>query len=187
MGIPAAVPAPADPFASLYPSMTKPAATAPAPAQPGSTTAQPPQPATAGNAATGNQDATEEIDPETAAAAQALAKELNLPGDQAAKVLAHHKALTAKESARWTAEIQDWDRQLNADPEIGGANREASIGAARALLKEYAPPELMQDLAASGYGSHPGLVRFMVRVAKAMGTKAGQDRFKSIYTSMPNA
>jgi len=207
MGIPAAVPVPSDPFISVYPSMApkatppapKPSITPAPPAEPADSladlypsmtpkAAQPPAsaPAAAVPAATRPHAEADGVDPDTAAAAQALAKELNLPSEQAARLLEHHRALSAKETARWTAETEGWDRQLEADPEIGGSNREASMSAARALMQEYATPELLHDLAASGYGSHPGLVRFVVRVAKAMGTRAGQKQIASLYPSMPN-
>lgn len=207
MGIPVDAPAAADPYAAVYPTMA-PKQAPPAP----KASVLPPaatettsslddlyptmkaklaqatqQPATgASPAVAGPQAVADEIDPGTVAAAQALAKELNLPSEQAAKVLAHHKALAAADAARWTAETETWSQQVRDDPEIGGANLDASMGAARALLKEYAPPELLKDLATTGYGSHPGLVRFVARVAKAMGTRAGQNQIAALYHSMPN-
>ena len=110
------------------------------------------------------------------------------PSSQPAVAEANTKTPPAAEPAQRTAEQQpgtadagndqadpwdpradkEWPDAIAADPEIGGVNQPAAVAAARSVVLRYATPELIAELTASGYGNHPGLVKFLARIGKAL-------------------
>jgi len=67
------------------------------------------------------------------------------------------------------AQLQDWERQVKTDRELGGADLERKLAVARAPLERFADPELRDLLDATGLGSHPGVVRLFYRLGQALG------------------
>jgi hypothetical protein len=65
------------------------------------------------------------------------------------------------------AQVSAWENEIRGDPEIGGANLEKSLEVARSVLKDYGGPELTELLEA-GIGSHPAMVKSLVRIGKAL-------------------
>jgi hypothetical protein len=57
-----------------------------------------------------------------------------------------------------------WHDELLRDPEVT-----ANLEAARALVKEHGNPELQKLLDSTSLGNNPGLVRFLVKLAKDRG------------------
>jgi hypothetical protein len=101
-----------------------------------------------------------------------LAKELGLKSDGAQKLLDLHlevqNAMQEQGREAWTKQVSTWESALKTDKEIGGKEFEANQARASALLKHFGDSELT-DFLKSGYGNHPALARFVVKVAKALG------------------
>jgi len=68
-----------------------------------------------------------------------------------------------------------WPGAIQADPEIGGGNFNASKEFADAAITRFATPEFKKALNDTGFGNHPELVRVFSRIGKAM----RQDKFET--------
>lgn len=112
------------------------------------------------------------LDPEVSADLKTLAKELDLPQEQAQKVA----DLGAKLATKWQADLQDsitkaselWATDTKADKEIGGEKLTESLGAAKLALDKFGTPELRTLLDTSNLGNHPEVIRLLVRAGKAI-------------------
>lgn len=100
-----------------------------------------------------------------------LATKAGLKQDQAAELLtAQQKLLTdfaARQQEAHLAQVQAWDKSLVDDKEIGGQNLKPNLEAGRRALERFGP-ELIPFLRDSGFNSHPDVVKFIVRIGKAM-------------------
>ena len=77
--------------------------------------------------------------------------------DQGKLLALHRREVERVEAAR----RESWHREVEADREV-----QAAAPALRRLLKTYGSPKLAAVLDETGLGSHPELVRFLVRVAR---------------------
>lgn len=68
--------------------------------------------------------------------------------------------LIADQKARWTNEVA-------ADKEIGGEGLKENLTLANDVVKRFASDSLKTYLDRSGFGSHPELVRMLVKIGKA--------------------
>lgn len=103
-----------------------------------------------------------------------VAKELNLPQDQAQKVLDKvSPIMQARQLEQLQAAHVAWADATRADKELGGDAIEANIGTAKKALDAFATPELRTLLNESGLGNHPEVIRFFYRTGKAI----SEDRF----------
>ncbi|WP_137924648.1 hypothetical protein [Cupriavidus sp. 2SB] len=106
-----------------------------------------------------------------------LAKELDLSQEDAQKVadlgVKHAQSLVAKQAEALTAAATEWEAQARADTEYGGDAFEANLGVAKKAVDAFATPELKKLLNDTRLGSHPEMIRFMVRAGKAI----SEDRF----------
>ena len=89
----------------------------------------------------------------------------------------HAKALQQAQQQQYDAWYQtqrDWQAQVKADPDFGGAKFEAeTLPAIAKAIQEFAPtPEaekaLRQAFSFTGAGNNPEIVRFMARVGKSL-------------------
>lgn len=105
-------------------------------------------------------------------------RELGLSNEQANKLanaFAEHRVSEAEsQQAAYAKQVEDWGKQSSADPEFGGAAFEKNAELARSAIGQYGTPEL-KALLADGLGNHPELIRFCVRVGKAMAEDGGVD------------
>jgi hypothetical protein len=111
------------------------------------------------------------------AAVAALAKDLGLSQENAAKVLAHQDQVvrTAQEARdsfhkeTFTQTRTQWVAEIKADAEFGGANLDKTVAAAKAVLERFdTDKSLRTALDGTGFGDHPALVRLFARVGAAM-------------------
>lgn len=125
---------------------------------------------------------------------KAVAKELNLPQEQAQK-LVDLRAKDQKAGAeRFENARKEWADQTMADPEIGGDKWNESKAAASRALQAFGSKELTELLNSSGLGNHPVVVKTFVRIGKAVsedgkvvtgGTATGPtDPAKTFYPGM---
>jgi hypothetical protein len=101
---------------------------------------------------------------------KAIAKELNLSKDAAQKVV---DLAVKREQARAEAfakQVEDWANQVQRDPELG---KPETLAAARKVVETFGDDETKSLLNSTGMGNHPALVRFMVKVSKAI----SEDKF----------
>jgi hypothetical protein len=105
----------------------------------------------------------------------ALAKELGLSNEAAQKLLekrdADRASLLEGQQKFLRDAVASWENAVKADPEIigeKGTDFKANVTLAKQALNRFGSPDLIKALKETGYGSHPELVRMMVRIGKAM-------------------
>lgn len=92
--------------------------------------------------------------------AQAIAEHVN------AEVSAYWQR---KEAEAVTLRTVEWVKLAKADPEIGGANFDASMQEAARARAQFFTPEFDKLLDSTGLGNHPEVIRAWARVGKAIG------------------
>ncbi len=71
------------------------------------------------------------------------------------------------------AEVQGWEEKARADQDLGGPDFERKLAVAQTAIDRFGDKELRDFLDFSGIGSHPAVVRWMLRVGEA----TADDRF----------
>lgn len=105
-----------------------------------------------------------------------VAKELNLPQDQAQKVLDKMApVIAARQAEQFQAARTEWAEAAKTDKEFGGEKLAENLGTAKKALDALATPELRTLLEESGLGNHPEVIRVFYRAGKAI----SEDRFVS--------
>lgn len=103
-----------------------------------------------------------------------VAKELNLPQDQAQKVLDKMApVIAARQAEQFQAARTEWAEAAKTDKEFGGDKLAENLGTAKKALDALATPELRTLLEESGLGNHPEVIRVFYRAGKAI----SEDRF----------
>lgn len=114
------------------------------------------------------------IDPQVLEQFAEVAKELNLPQDQAQKMIDKVAPVIQARQAEQIAAVQaQWAETSKADKEFGGDKLNENLASAKKALDTFGTPELRTLLNDSGIGNHPEVIRFMVRTGKAI----SEDRF----------
>lgn len=120
------------------------------------------------------------LDAEVETEVSTLAREANLPQEKAQKFVDLGGKLVTKALADQKAQSEsafkdafgslpsEWGAALQADKEIGGEAFEANKALASKALGAFGTPEFSRLLAVSGLGNHPEIVRFAIRVGKAI-------------------
>lgn len=128
------------------------------------------------------------LDPAAVERVTALAKEAKLAPETAQKVmdLAHAEASSflEQQKADYSEKITGWENAVNADPELGGANRLRTDKRAKEVFDRFADQELVAALKSTGFGNYPPLVRLINKIGAAMesdsftkpGTPAGGEK-----------
>lgn len=123
-----------------------------------------------------------------------VAKELNLPQDQAQKVLDKMApVIAARQIEQIQAASTEWAEAAKTDKEFGGDKLAENLGTAKKALDALATPELRALLEQSGLGNHPEVIRVFYRAGKAIsedrfvGGKQGQQAQQTVAQRMyPN-
>lgn len=103
-----------------------------------------------------------------------VAKELNLPQDQAQKVLDKMApVIAARQDEQLQVARAEWAEAAKTDKEFGGEKLTENLGTAKKALDALATPELRTLLEESGLGNHPEVIRVFYRAGKAI----SEDRF----------
>lgn len=172
-----------DPAGGATPPASEPAAPpAQPPADPAQVPQSPQQPAEKPPAAPESYQFTypEGYTPDDAALGEitGVFKELGLTQEQAQKLVEYDakrmssatspEAQQAAAIEHRNAQVAQWEGEIKADKELGGANLDASIQIAQKALASYGSPELSAMLKQSGLGSHPEIVRFFHKVGKEL-------------------
>lgn len=121
-----------------------------------------------------------DFDTEAMALAEPVLRELNLDNAQAQKLVDAYSQIVpkigeriqAQQAADIAAQRKAWVEEARADPEIGGANWDASIAASAKALDQLGAPKgspFRDLLNVSGLGNHPEMIRMFAKVGKAIG------------------
>lgn len=98
-----------------------------------------------------------------------IAKELGLSRDQARKLYQNGGALVkAQQQQQRNAMIQQWNAQIQADPEVGGANLEGAKANFRRALDTFGSPELRTLLTQNPIYQVPEVFKFFAKAGKAI-------------------
>lgn len=113
-----------------------------------------------------------EFDEEVLTEFQAIGKELNLPQEQAQKVVDLGVKLTQKWAEQQAENVaalrQEWVDTAKADKEFGGDKLPESLATAKKALDAFGTPELRELLDTYALGDNPEVIRFFVRAGKAI-------------------
>lgn len=112
----------------------------------------------------------------------AVARELGLPNAAAqrtlefvnAEVVAQRTALLEAHrpgGAEWAKQEQQWRADALADPALGNgspATLEQRVDLGKRALSKFFPPETLDFLNSTGFGSHPSVLKGLVKIGAAM-------------------
>lgn len=101
-----------------------------------------------------------------------LAAELGLNQETGQKLIEMHtKALQSVHEGYAKAfgdTVQGWAESAKTDKEIGGDKYNENVVTALKAINRFGTPELQKALNESGLGNHPELIRFCLRIGKAI-------------------
>ncbi len=104
---------------------------------------------------------------------EAKFRELGLTNDQAQALVSTYTAQNTAALAAADADLQkqttEWAAAVRNDPEYGGAKYDATVKAAERAIGKFGSPELKSFLDTTGLTNHPGLVKLLAGVGRAMG------------------
>ncbi|WP_316391870.1 peptidase [Citrobacter farmeri] len=113
-----------------------------------------------------------ELDTEALKEFEPVAREMNLTNEQAQKLVDVYPKILAGVQQRqveaWQQTTEQWAADVKADKEIGGDSLTANLSVAQRAIDQFGTPDLKEYLNSTGLGNHPGLVKFCVKVGKAM-------------------
>lgn len=112
------------------------------------------------------------ISPESRDEFVALLKETKVTKDQAQKLIDMHVKMRQREVERWNELKDNWRKEAEKDPEIGGDKLKTSVKLANDVVRKFAGSpeqldELRNDLILLGLGNKPSFIRLMANIAKA--------------------
>ncbi len=114
----------------------------------------------------------QELDTAAVEAFTPIAKELGLTNDQAQKLVDLYAAQMANaakgQQDAFTAIRDGWVASVRNDPEIGGGKLEGNLAIAAKAIDQFGGPELRQALNETGVGDNPAVIKFMIKVGKAI-------------------
>lgn len=116
----------------------------------------------------------QQFDPEVMKTYTEVVKELNLPKEAAQKMLDKiAPALQQRQAQQIEAINNEWIESVKTDKEYGGEKLQENLSIAKKALDQFATPEFKSFLEESRLGNNPEVIRFMLRVGKAV----SEDRF----------
>lgn len=102
---------------------------------------------------------------------KALAKEHGYSAKQAQAAADFYFGVQQQEAKNAEAALKAYvakcESDLKADAEFGGANYEANMEVAKQALVKFGSPDLAKELVGFGLGSHPGLMKFLLKIGNA--------------------
>lgn len=98
-----------------------------------------------------------------------VAKKHNLTQEQAQDILASVAPVIASRNAEaFSATVTGWAEETKADKEIGGAALNENLAIGKKALDAFGSDPLRTMLNDTGLGNHPEVIRFFVKVGKAI-------------------
>jgi hypothetical protein len=106
------------------------------------------------------------------AEASAVFKEIGLTQEQAQSLVnldvKNKQAEHDETLAAWNKTMDDWRAESAADKEFGGTKLDESVVLAKKGRDAFGSAEFIQMLDVTGVGNHPEMVRFLVKLGKAI-------------------
>lgn len=103
-------------------------------------------------------------------AAVPVFKELGLSQEKAQKLIDLDLVRRANDAAAFDKTKAGWENEIRKDVDLGGDNFQATVRSVQGVVRKFDPEgTLTEALDSTGLGSHPALVRFLKRVAVAIG------------------
>lgn len=113
-----------------------------------------------------------EADPDLLGALRTVAKESGLKGEHAQQLadayVAAQQRAEAKSREAWEQQQQAWVQELKAAKDFGGGAFDRNVQVANRAIERFGSKELREVLNATGLGNHPEVLRFALRVGKAL-------------------
>jgi hypothetical protein len=110
-----------------------------------------------------------EIDKAQLDAAKAQFKEAGYTQEQAQKAIDLYIKSMQEQQELFLQERKNWVNEIKADKEFGGDKFDATVkGAQLALRKFDADGKMVELLETSGFGDHPGVIKFLARIHAAL-------------------
>ena len=114
-------------------------------------------------------DAPQELDSEVLNAFGDVAKELDLPQEDAQKVLDKVAPVIQERQAKMLEQVRaDWASESQSDEEFGGEALNENLNVAKQALDAFGTDAFKSLLQETGFGNHPEIIRFMYRAGKAI-------------------
>jgi len=114
-------------------------------------------------------DAPQELDSEVLTAFGDVAKELDLPQEDAQKVLDKVAPVIQERQAKMLEQVRaDWASESQSDEEFGGEALNENLNVAKQALDAFGTDAFKSLLQETGFGNHPEIIRFMYRAGKAI-------------------
>ena len=114
-------------------------------------------------------DAPQELDSEELTAFGDVAKELDLPQEDAQKVLNKVAPVIQERQAKMLEQVRaDWANESQSDEEFGGEALTENLNVAKQALDALGTDAFKSLLQETGFGNHPEIIRFMYRAGKAI-------------------
>ena len=114
-------------------------------------------------------DAPNVLDPEVLTAFGEVAKDLNLPQEDAQKVLDKVAPVIQERQAKELERVRaEWASDSKSDEEFGGETFGTNLDVAKTALDTFGSDALKSLLQETGFGNHPEIIRFMYRAGKAI-------------------
>ena len=111
-----------------------------------------------------------EIDKAMLDGVKAQFKEAGYTQDQAQKAIDLHIKNMQEQQEVFLQTRKDWVNEIKSDKEFGGDKFGATVkGSQLALRKFDTDGQMLELLETSGFGDHPGVIRFLARIHAAMG------------------
>lgn len=99
-------------------------------------------------------------------------KDSGVPNEAVQALVEHeseaHAAWREGLKAEAKAQVTDWYKAAESDPEIGGAKFKESVNLANQVVNRFGSDALKAQLNESGLGNHPELMRMISRIGRAM-------------------
>ncbi len=112
------------------------------------------------------------VDKERMGDFKTLAKELGLSQDAAQKLVdfqgTRMKDMLDAPYKLWTETQKQWQADITADPDIGGAKLQTNLSLAAKVIDAFGGDKLRQALDVTGAGNHPDVVRTFINMGKAL-------------------
>ena len=113
--------------------------------------------------------APQELDSEVLTAFGDVAKELDLPQEDAQKVLNKVAPVIQERQAKMLEQVRaEWANESQSDEEFGGEAVTENLNVAKQALDAFGTDAFKSLLQETGFGNHPEIIRFMYRAGKAI-------------------
>lgn len=114
-----------------------------------------------------------EVDPELQKGFVELVNKHGLSREAAAELVTLQanamKAVSDKSNGAWDEMQTTWQKEVSADPDVGGAKQETVLSAISKLVDHYGTPELRGVFDLTGAGNNVHVIKFLAKIAADLG------------------